>query len=162
MPPREAHGAQRKAWPRERPTPPLALPLLEGGTWDLSSVRGKVIALNFWASWCPPCRDEMPSMELMAARHEADGLGVVAVNFKESAATIRRFVETTLLTMPIVRDADGAAARAWSVAMFPTTVLVGRDGRAAFTVVGETDWTENPARGWVAELLNTSRAPLRT
>jgi thiol-disulfide isomerase/thioredoxin len=160
--PRTADAAQRKPWPPSQATPTLELPLLDGGIWRLDAVRGEVVALNFWASWCPPCRDEMPSLELMATRHEHQGLVVAAVNFKESAATIRRFTDTTLVTMPIVRDADGAAAKAWGVRMFPTTVLVDRDGRAAFSVVGEIDWTDEPARGWVETLLREPGAPVRT
>ena len=144
---------QRRPWPAGQATPPLALPLLDGGTWTLAGARGKVVAINFWASWCEPCRAEMPSLELMAARHEADGLVVVAVNFKESEATMRRFRDQTLLTVPLLRDADGAAAKAWQVRIFPSTLLVGRDGRARFAVVGEADWSAAPARQWVSGLL---------
>lgn len=143
----------RRPWPAGQATPPLALPLLDGGTWMLSGARGKVVAINFWASWCEPCRAEMPSLELMATRHEPEGLVVVAVNFKESEATMRRFRDQAQLTVPLLRDADGAVAKAWQVRIFPTTLLVGRDGRARFSVAGEADWSAAPARQWVTELL---------
>jgi thiol-disulfide isomerase/thioredoxin len=148
-----ALAARLEVWPKDRATPPLSLPRLDGSTWELASARGKVVVVNFWASWCEPCRDEMPSLELMAARYEGDGLVAVAVNFKEGAGTIRRFTETTLVTMPILRDAEGTAARAWGARFFPTTVLVGRDGKAASFVRGEVDWMAEPARRWVADLL---------
>ena len=119
----------------------------------LAALRGQVVVLNFWASWCEPCRAEMPSLELMAERHKGDRLQVLAVNFRETDGTIRRFLEQTDFSLPILRDADGAAARAWQVRIFPSTVVIGRDGRAAFTVVGEVDWGGAEARAWIAPLL---------
>lgn len=144
---------QRQPWPRGRALPALSLPDLDGGTWTLAGQRGRVVALNFWASWCAPCRAEMPSLELLAGRHEADGLTVVAVNFKEGEAAARRFAAGVGMTVPILRDADGAAARALGVRILPSTVFVGRDGAARFLVIGEADWMAAPARQWAAELL---------
>lgn len=145
--------AERRPWPRGLVTPTLQLPDLDGRPWQLAQQRGRVVALNFWASWCQPCREEMPSLELMAQRHEADRVDVIAVNFKEGGGTIRRFLETTPLGLPVLRDADGLVARAFGVRIFPSTVFIRRDGRAAFTVVGATDWTAEPARSWVRDLL---------
>lgn len=145
--------ARRVPWPRGAPTPALELPDLDGRPWKLAEQRGRVVVLNFWATWCPPCREEMPSLELMAQRHEADGLLVMAVNFKEGGTTIRRFMEQEAMSLPVLRDADGAAARAFGARVFPSTVLIGRDGRAAFSVIGAADWTGEPARGWVRTLL---------
>ncbi len=151
--PEATPGAERRPWPPGRPTPPLVLPAWEGPAWSLASARGQVVLLNFWASWCVPCRDEMPSLELLAERHAADRLQVVAVNFRETDGAIQRFLDQTALSLPILRDADGAAARAWQVRIFPTTVAIGRNGRAAFTAIGEVDWTGAAARAWVAPLL---------
>jgi thiol-disulfide isomerase/thioredoxin len=145
--------AQRRSWPRGMATPALELPDLDGRPWRLADRRGRVVALNFWATWCQPCREEMPSLELMAQRHEAEGLDVIAVNFKEGGGMIRRFLEATPLDLPVLRDADGLVARSFGARVFPSTVFVGRDGRAAFTVVGAADWTAEPARTWVRALL---------
>lgn len=145
--------AQRKPWPAGKPTPPLALPAWEGPGFSLAQARGQVVLLNFWASWCEPCRAEMPSLELLAERHAKDGLVVQAVNFRETDAAIRRFLAQWPLTLPILRDRDGAAARDWQVRIFPSTLLVGRDGRAAFSVTGEADWSGDEARRWIAALL---------
>lgn len=144
---------ERRPWPRGTAAPAVELNDLDGRPWRLAERRGRVVALNFWASWCQPCREEMPSLELMAQRHEADGLEVVALNFKEGGGTIRRFLEATPLGLPVLRDADGLAARAFGVRIFPSTVFIGRDGAAAFTVVGAADWTAEPARGWVRALM---------
>ena len=146
-------GAQRRPWPTGLPTPPLSLPAWEAPAWKLADARGQVVMLNFWASWCEPCRAEMPSLALLAQRHAADRLQVVTVNFRETDAAIRRFLAHTPLDLPILRDADGEAARAWRVSLFPTTVVIGRQGRPAFTVLGELDWTSAVARAWLAPLL---------
>jgi thiol-disulfide isomerase/thioredoxin len=150
-------GPQPRPWPRGRATPPLALPGHDGPAWDLAQARGHVVLLNFWASWCEPCRAEMPSLELLAQRHEADGLVVVAVNFRETDAAIRRFMAQMPISLPILRDADGATSRAWGARIFPTTVAVDRAGRAAFSVVGECEWNGPQARAWIAPLLADRR-----
>ena len=149
----EPAGVQRRPWPPARATPPLKLPAWEGPAWSLAGARGQVALLNFWASWCEPCRAEMPSLELLAERHANDRVQVLAVNFRETDGAIRRFVAQTELWLPILRDADGGAARAFGVRVFPSTVVIGRNGRAAFTVIGELDWTAAAARAWLAPLL---------
>jgi len=148
-----AARALRRPWPDAHATPPLVLPQLDGGAWDLAAQRGHAVLLNFWATWCEPCRTEMPSLERLAARHASDGLVVVAVNWRESAATIRHHAEQTALALTVLRDADGAAAKAWGVRVFPTTLLVGRDGRARASVVGEADWDDPAVQAWVRALL---------
>ena len=114
--------------------------------------------LNFWASWCEPCRSEMPALELLAARHQAQGLQVIAVNFRETEAAIRRFIETTALSLPVLRDSDGAAAKAFGVSTFPCTVAINRQGRVLSTLVGEVDWRSAPARNWVAAVLRDDQS----
>lgn len=149
----DAPGAIHRRWPPNRPTPPLDLAAWEGPRWRLADARGQVVVLNFWASWCEPCRAELPSLELLAERHASDKLQVVAVNFRETDGAIRRFLAQSPLSVPILRDSDGGAAQAYGVRIFPTTVVFGRDGRAAFTVTGEVDWAGAAARAWIAPVL---------
>lgn len=146
-------GAQKRPWPAGKAVPEVALPAWDGPAWRLADQRGQVVVLNFWASWCEPCRAEMPSLELLAARHEKDRLQVVAVNFRETDAALRRFLSSMTVMLPILRDADGAVAKAWGVRVFPTTAVIGRDGRVAFVVTGEVDWTGAEARRWIEPLL---------
>ena len=133
--------------------PALKLPAWEGPAFDLAAARGQVVVLNFWASWCEPCRAEMPALEALARRHEADGLQVMAVNFREHDATVRRFLEQSPLALPVLLDRDGAAARAFEVRIFPSTVAVDRRGGVVATAVGEYDWSTPSARRWVSALL---------
>lgn len=146
-------GPQPRRWPASRLTPPLALPAWEGPPWSLASARGQVVVLNFWASWCEPCRAEMPSLELLATRFEAQRLQMLAVNFRETDGAIRRYIEQSACSLPILRDRDGAAAQAYGVRVFPSTVVFGRNGRAAFSVVGECDWMSPRAHQWIQPLL---------
>jgi thiol-disulfide isomerase/thioredoxin len=146
-------AAQRVLWPRQRETPVLELPGLNGAVWSLAAAKGRPVLLNFWASWCEPCRAEMPSLEHLAKRHEAQGLQVMAVNYREGEAAVRRFVETTALNLPVVRDIDGKGASSFGVHVFPSTVAFSRQGKALFIVTGELDWESPLAEEWMAALL---------
>ena len=155
---------ERRPWPARQPTPALDLPVLdhaarEGPRFRLEQARGQVVLINFWASWCEPCRSERPSLELVAERFVREGLVVVAVNHRETDAALRRFIEQMPISLPILRDVDGAASRSFGVRVYPTTVAIGRDGRAAFSVVGATEWNAEPARGWLAALLARPTPP---
>jgi hypothetical protein len=97
----------------------------------------------------------MPSLELLATRYEAQGLVVVTVNHRETRTAIARYLELMPLSLPILRDGDGEASRAWGAGVFPTTVVVGRDGRARCTRIGEVDWNAPPERDWLAGLLQS-------
>jgi thiol-disulfide isomerase/thioredoxin len=125
----ETPAHEWRAWPRAQVVPPLELDRLDGTRWRLRDQRGSVLLVNFWASWCEPCRDEMPSLMRLAERMRGDRLQVVAVNFRETPATVRLFV-----------DAQGDAARNWTPRAFPSTVLIDRRGRPAGLWVGEVDW----------------------
>jgi thiol-disulfide isomerase/thioredoxin len=150
---RATDAPQPRPWPAGKPVPPLALPAHEGPAIDLAGLRGQVVVLNFWASWCEPCREELPSLELLATRHAGQGLAVLLVNFRETDRAIRRFLEAQALSLPILRDGDGGAAKDWGVRIYPTTFVVDRQGRVVFSVIGEVDWAGTAARAWLAPLL---------
>ncbi len=143
------------AWPTGRPTPDFSLDGGDGPTLSLASLRGSPVLLNFWASWCEPCRTEMPSLELLETRHRQTGLRVLAINFRETDATVRRFVEQTGLSLTVLRDRDGGVAKAYGVRIYPTTVAIDASGRARFMVIGEVDWLGAAAAGWLRPILET-------
>jgi len=142
-----------RPWPSDRPVPPLDLLDLDGKRWRLAALAGKVVVLNFWATWCVPCRIEMPSLAAMATRRRGDGVVVAAVNYREDAAKIRSYLERAPFEPPILVDSDGDATIAWTPRVFPSTVLIGRDGRPAQTVVGELDWQGAEAKSLLAPLV---------
>lgn len=134
-------GTLEQPWPARKPIPALALNDLEGRSWSLAALRGKVVALNFWASWCEPCVTEIPTLSWLAETHAASGdVVVLGVNYQEHEAKVRRFLQGVPVSYPVLLDRNGEAAKAWTSRIFPSTVLIGRDGRPVLTVVGELDW----------------------
>lgn len=139
------HAAQWDAarwlpWPATRATPPLHLPDLQDQLWDLAQEQGRPVLVNFWATWCEPCRAEMKSFEALEQHYKARRLKVVTVNFKEGREPVQRFRESQALSLAFVRDAYGEAARAWGVTRFPTTFVINPAGRAVLRIEGELDW----------------------
>ena len=154
-------GFDVQPWPASKPAPVVVGVDVTGKALPLASLRGQAVVINFWASWCEPCREEMPSLSQLARAHKGK-LRVLAVNFKESPATVSQFVAATGLTIPTLRDADGALARAWGIRVFPSTVLIGADGQVRSVVRGALDWHGDAAARLIAPLLPgaaTSAAP---
>lgn len=141
------------AWPAGQPLRPIQAVDLQGRTWRLADLRGRAVLLNFWASWCEPCRSEMPTLQTLAELYGPERLAVLALNFKEAPATVARFVQRTGLRLPVLLDRDGAIARACAVKVFPTTLLIAPDGRARQRLRGELDWTGAEAERLVQALL---------
>ena len=146
-----------RSWPAARPVPELDLADLDGKRWTLGTHLGQVVVLNFWATWCEPCRLEMPSLEAMAAKLRPQGLVVCAVNYKEQAALIRQFLERIPFKPTILLDADGDATTDWTPRVFPSSVLIGRNGKPAAVVVGELDWVGSVAKDLLEPLLAAPR-----
>jgi thiol-disulfide isomerase/thioredoxin len=140
-------------------TPPLALQDLDGRTQALEDYRGKVVLVNFWATWCEPCREEMPSISRLRASLAGQPFAVLAVNLAESEPRIRRFMEQVPLEFPVLLDRDSAAAKAWRARLLPVSFLVGPDGRIRYAVIGGYDWTQDAARKAIFSLLPPGSVP---
>jgi len=147
-----AQGAELKRWPGG-PTPALELEDLSGQMHRLADYKGKVVLVNFWATWCEPCRAEMPSMDGLRRAMEGKPFEVLAVNLAEPLSRIERFLGTMPLGFPLLRDRDGAVAKAWKARLLPASFLIGRDGRIRYVAYGELDWTSAAVRARVEELL---------
>jgi peroxiredoxin len=129
--------------------PDFALKDLEGKEVRLSDYQGKVVLLNFWATWCPPCREEMPSMESLYRAMEGRPFEMLAVSVDESAEHVQGFRDHFGYTFPILLDGDQRAASQYQTTGFPETFLIGPDGTIRKKYVGPFDWE---ARERVAEI----------
>ncbi|GAB3627305.1 Thiol-disulfide oxidoreductase ResA [Pandoraea terrae] len=139
-------------------TPALALQDLLGQPRQLSEWRGRVVLINFWATWCGPCRSEMPAMSAVARQYAARGLTLLAVNVKESLATIKPFLAKVPVDGTILLDRDGDAVKRWGAIGLPTTYLVDRNGNARFWKLGELDWRDAGLHGHIEALLASTPA----
>jgi cytochrome c biogenesis protein CcmG/thiol:disulfide interchange protein DsbE len=114
----------------ERPAAPaFSLPRFDGGTLTLASLRGKYVLVNFWASWCVPCRDEAPLLERAWRQYRDRGLVVVGVDIQDLEPEARKFIAQFKVSYPNVRDRDGRVSRAYGTTGVPETFFIDRDGR---------------------------------
>ena len=143
---------------RQAPSPAPALKLkgLDGAVHDLARLRGRVVLVNFWATWCPPCRREMPSMERLSQALKGEPFSVLAVDVGEDADTIDLFTSQldAAPTFPILLDTRSHTLQAWKVAGLPTTFLVDKRGRIIASAIGGREF-DHP------ELIRAVRALLR-
>jgi len=140
---------------RATPAAPLVLARLDGETYTLEQRRGHVVLVNFWATWCPPCRAEMPAMERIWQRLHARGLDVVGVNVGESAEAIRAFLKQfgTSIGFPILLDAETKAMESWGVRGLPASFVVDKRGRVRYTALGGRRMDSGPIVGLIDGLL---------
>jgi len=140
--PLAAQGSGMTAAAGTPAAPPLALPDIDGKVVDLASYRGRLVLVNFWATWCPPCRREFPSLSRLQKLFKPSELAVLAVNVGEDAETVFSFAGASEVT--ILLDRDSAAMRRWPVKGLPTTFVVDRRGRLALRAVGGREF-DDPA-----------------
>ena len=121
--------------------PGFALPDLSGsGDVSLASLRGDVVLLNFWATWCEPCEREMPAMQRLHEKLAPDGLRLVSVSVDDDRDAVVRFRDRFHLTFPILWDPDKRASNAYQTYRYPETLLIGRDGVVLERYIGQRDW----------------------
>jgi thiol-disulfide isomerase/thioredoxin len=131
---------QVKPWPAAQAMPAVTLVDMVGKPVRLSDHKGKTVVLNFWATWCEPCRSEMPSLAQLQEVSGADVV-VLAVNFKEGVAKIEQFSKTSGIQMSWLRDPEGQAAKALDVRVFPSTLIIDKTGKPLRKIIGEVDWS---------------------
>jgi peroxiredoxin len=139
-------------------------PDFDGHTVDnremsLRSLQGKVVALNFWATWCLECRPEMPGFERLHREFSARGLAVIGINAREGSTAIREYAKELGLTFPLLLDDSGKINSSYGVIGLPTTFLIDRDGRAVALAVGPREWNGNPSRELIRALLAAPEQP---
>lgn len=151
----QAQAANWKAFSSEggQAPAPLVLADMAGREVDLASFRGEVVLVNFWATWCEPCREEMPSLQRLQQKLGGKGLRVLAVNVGEGAPRIRQFLERTPVSLTILRDADSDGMKAWRVRMLPASFLIDRRGMLRYQIVGEADYDDPVQQAPILELM---------
>lgn len=118
--------------PPPRPAPDFALPARDGGEVRLADLRGQVVMINFWATWCGPCRQEMPLLEQIHAKYEALGFTLLGVNVEPDSGAATAWLEKVPVTFPILFDTKNAVAEQFGVMGMPSSVFVDRDGRVRY------------------------------
>ena len=141
-----------KPW-KGKATLPLSRSGLDGKVVDLKAMQGRELVVNFWATWCEPCRDEMPSLQRLRAKLAGKPFEVITVNFGESAEKIAQFLDKENVTLPVLLDTQKETAQEWGVGGLPMTFLVDARGRVRYSVFGERDWSEGPSLALVEKLI---------
>lgn len=137
------------------PTPveidPFTVPALTGGTTDSQNLKGKIVLLNFWATWCPPCKREMPSIETLWKTLKGEAFTIAAISTGEKRKTVEDFIAQNRYTFPIFLDEGGSMGRIYATQGIPTTYVLDKQGRIIAGIVGSTEY-DNP------ELIKALRA----
>jgi len=133
------------------PAPDFTLVDMDGEKHRLTDYRGRVVIINFWATWCPPCREELPSMNRGWAKIKNEGIAMVAVNVGEDEDTIFSFQGDYPINFTILLDSKGEVINQWPILGLPTTFVVDKQGRLAYRAIGGREWDSDA-------LLNKVRA----
>lgn len=146
----------------ERPqtaAPDFKLMDAQGRPHALTESLGRVTLVNFWATWCPPCVHEIPSMNALAAAYPPGEFAIVSINFKESPAHVRAFMERVAVDFPVLMDEDGRVSRDWGVFAFPSSFLLDRRGRIRYSVNTAIEWDTQEVRKLIDRLRQESPGP---
>jgi peroxiredoxin len=137
-----AHWRQQGPIPVGGKAPDFALPALGRAPVALSDYRRQVVVLNFWATWCPPCVEETPSLERFSAQMARRGVAVIGVSVDQDNSALEKFVASYHLSFPIGRDPEQALAARFGTSRFPETYVLDRDSRVAEKLIGSVDWQD--------------------
>lgn len=138
--------------------PDFAMHDISGNLVRLVDLRGSVVLLNFWATWCPPCREEVPSLIRLNAIMDRDGFRMLTVSLDDGgAAAVESFFRMTGHRLPTIPDSDGRLAKLYGVTGIPETFILDRDGVIRKKVVGPIDWDSPDVVGYLSELRNKAQ-----
>lgn len=137
----------------DQPAPDFALPDGTGNTVALSDFEGQVVLVNFWASWCWPCREEMPLLDQLAERYGPLGFTMLGINVEEDAALANQFLQGTPVNFPILYDSENSVSQLYDVIAMPTTVLIDRQGTVRFIHHGYEPGYENDYQDQIRALI---------
>jgi peroxiredoxin len=147
-----AQAAEFRKMERVTP-PPLVLKDMNGKSHSLAAYKGKVVLVNFWATWCPPCREEMPSMQRLKEKMAGRPFVMLGVDSGESPADLEGFLEKVKVDFTILFDADSAVTRRWKVFALPSSFLIDKQGKVRYVLAGPTEWDGKEAVDLIESLL---------
>jgi peroxiredoxin len=133
--------------------PDFTLQTLDGGSITLSNLEGKVVLINFWTTWCPPCREEMPSLERLYRHFKYENFTLLAVDIMENPETVKRFAREYNLSFPILLDKSGDVSAKYAANAIPTTYIINKEGKAVGKAIGPRKWDGDHAKDLIEELL---------
>lgn len=136
-------------------TPDFQLMDLEGRRIQLSAYRGKIVVLNFWATWCAPCVEEMPSLNRFQEAFAPQGVVVLAVSVDEDEQALRKFAADHQLKMIVARDPDRLASTSYQTFKYPETFILDRQGRLVRKLIGAADWADPRLTSFFKNLLES-------
>src|SRR5262245_44067804 len=145
--------------PQQRLADDFTLDTPQGGRFRLSEQRGKVVFINFWATWCPPCREEMPAMERLYTRYKKDGLVMLAVSVDGDPRAVTPFIEAHQFTFTVGLDPGMELANAYSVRGLPASFVVDRGGYLTALALGPRRWDDAAGRALVEGLTRWRSGP---
>jgi len=123
-----------------------------GQTVTAESLRGKKVVMNFWATWCAPCKEELPTLQVFSDLQDPSKTVVLTINVKEPPSRALRFMQNNQITLPLIPDPQGEWAKHFGVKVFPTTLLVAPSGQIQWRIVGEVDWSAQTPQSWLDSL----------
>jgi len=133
--------------------PPLVLKDTKGKSHNLAAYKGKVVLVNFWATWCPPCLEEMPSMQRLKGKMSGRPFVMLGVNSGEPRADVDDFLKRIKVDFTILLDQDSAVTRRWKVFGLPTSFLIDKQGKVRYTLTGTTEWDGKDTTTLIESLL---------
>ena len=133
--------------------PPLVLKDAAGKSHSLDAYKDKVVLVNFWATWCPPCREEMPSMQRLKEQMAGRPFVMLGVNSGEPPGDLEEFLKLVKVDFDILLDSDSAATKRWKVFGLPTSFLIDREGKVRHMLTGTTEWDKGEAMALIEEML---------
>lgn len=136
---------------------PLVLPDLSDRTIDLAAFKGEVVLVNFWATWCEPCRDEIPALNRLQKQLSGKRFKVLGVNIGEGKPRIEQFLTRIPVDFTILRDADMDVMKTWRVRILPASFLIDKNGMLRYQLVGDANWDSPEMRAPILKLLKQDK-----
>jgi cytochrome c biogenesis protein CcmG/thiol:disulfide interchange protein DsbE len=139
------------------PAPDFSVPAVPSGSLDLKNYHQQIVVVNFWATWCPPCVEEAPSLEQFAEKMREHGVTVLSVSVDEDPKALQAFIQNEHISFAVGRDPESVLAHRYGTFQFPESYILDRHGRVAEKIVGATDWNDPRIQNFVLELARGSK-----